>query len=385
MKTVICKECANGCNLKIDQQNDGLLKVSGNQCDKGIAYSRAYIKKFEGPGAPLPRILAAREPPRYSDKVLADILRLWGLVFQKKHPAIMIQGSPERTVFRMVVEDEKGQPYVLEQIARRDLEKKKKIAQTLDFLSQKELARVQPFLAGSGGQVILEHDQELWQLRVYTPGEPLDRERYIFDRWRGLVLAEFLQDLRTAAKTLLPGAPADIFSIKKYIYTLVAQIQRHQPDIAEELAPVLDFLEDRFMKVHDELPVAFCHGDYHPLNIIWSEADITAVIDWEFHGFKPELYDLSNLIGCIGMEHPSALQGDLVKIFIGCLREAKIIDEKSWRFLLEFVVALRFAWLSEWLRKSDTEMINLELVYMKLLIDNNDSLLHDWGLHPSVY
>jgi homoserine kinase type II len=42
--------------------------------------------------------------------------------------------------------------------------------------------------------------------------------------------------------------------------------------------------------------------------------------------------------------------------------------------LIEFVIAIRFAWLSEWLRHEDREMIALETDYMNLLADNADVL-----------
>ena len=60
------------------------------------------------------------------------------------------------------------------------------------------------------------------------------------------------------------------------------------------------------------------------------------------------------------------------------LKEAKIISKKSWKYLVEFIVAIRFAWLSEWLRRKDTEMIRLELDYMRLLIDNKNILQKAW-------
>jgi homoserine kinase type II len=41
---------------------------------------------------------------------------------------------------------------------------------------------------------------------------------------------------------------------------------------------------------------------------------------------------------------------------------------------------MRFAWLSEWLRKDDREMIGLELDYMDLLIQNRDALARVWTL-----
>ena len=134
------------------------------------------------------------------------------------------------------------------------------------------------------------------------------------------------------------------------------------------------------MGVHDTLPQGFCHGDYHPLNVIWSTNGINAVIDWEFCGYKPEIYDVANLIGCIGMEDPESLFGDFIAELIQRLRQAKLFSDLSWRYLLEFIVALRFAWLSEWLRKFDKDMIELEQVYMRLLIENKEKLMHSWGL-----
>jgi homoserine kinase type II len=146
------------------------------------------------------------------------------------------------------------------------------------------------------------------------------------------------------------------------------------------MAPVVAFLENGFMGVHDTVPVAFCHGDYHPLNIIWSAQGIQAVIDWEFSGYKPEIYDIANLIWCIGVEDPAALCGDLVKDFIERLRVAGMICDLSWEHLVEFVVAIRFAWMSEWLRNRDQDMIDLETIYMKLLVAHCEKLRISWGV-----
>ncbi|MBW1821795.1 MAG: hypothetical protein JRF40_14960 [Deltaproteobacteria bacterium] len=80
------------------------------------------------------------------------------------------------------------------------------------------------------------------------------------------------------------------------------------------------------------------------------------------------------------MEDPESLVGDLIAELIQRLRQAKLFSDLSWRYLLEFIVALRFAWLSEWLRKSDKDMIELEQVYMRLLIENKEKLINFWGL-----
>jgi len=42
------------------------------------------------------------------------------------------------------------------------------------------------------------------------------------------------------------------------------------------------------------------------------------------------------------------------------------------------IIAIRFGWLSEWLRNQDTEMIELETVYMNLLMENADTLIDLW-------
>jgi homoserine kinase type II len=60
------------------------------------------------------------------------------------------------------------------------------------------------------------------------------------------------------------------------------------------------------------------------------------------------------------------------------MKKVNFISKISWMYLLEFIVALRFAWLSEWLRRKDTEMISMELDYMRLLIDNKNILQKAW-------
>ena len=107
---------------------------------------------------------------------------------------------------------------------------------------------------------------------------------------------------------------------------------------------------------------------------------MNTVIDWEFLGYKSEIYDLANLVGCIGVEDPLALSGELVRSFIAKIKKAQMISDVSWTYFLEFIVALRFAWLSEWMRRRDHEMIALEMDYMRLLIDHKALLREHWDL-----
>jgi len=309
---------------------------------------------------------------------LKAVAGLWQVKLKKIHRNITIQGSPERSVFRVVLEDENAKYFVVEQIASKSVEHKKRIGTMLDLLFKEKLSGIQPYLADENGNHIIQYKNDFWQISPFVPGIELDREKYIFEEWRGHALADFLIELRHKALQLCLTDFHGIFSLKNYVYKLIREIKLYNKDIWDEVNSIIGFLGKNFMPAYEKLPAAFSHGDYHPLNIIWSPDGIQCVIDWEFCGFKSELYDVANLIGCVGVEDPRSLIGYLVKSFITDVKRAKIISRKSWKYLLEFIVALRFAWLAEWLRRNDKEMIRLELDYMRLLIDNKNILQKAW-------
>ena len=372
-KKLICQECPNGCNLALEWKNAENVFIAGNKCASGIVYATRIIRKDKKA-----RIHAREETPLFSKETLKAVADLWQVRLKKLHHNIPVQGSPERSVFRVVLEDKNGKFFVLEQIPVKSLEHKRQIAATLDFLSKKNLARIQPYLADEKGKHVIKYKNGFWQMIPFVRGIPLDREKYMYEKWRGPALADFLIELRRKSHGLPFFDPSKAFSLKDYVYKLIREINLYNKDIKDEIKDIAGFLEKDFMPTYEKLPVAFCHGDYHPLNIIWSADDIKCVIDWEFSGYKSEIYDAANLIGCVGVEDPQSLTGDLVKSFIADMKRAEIISKTSWKYLVEFIIALRFAWLSEWLRRRDTEMIRLELDYMRLLIENKSSLQKAW-------
>ena len=108
----------------------------------------------------------------------------------------------------------------------------------------------------------------------------------MFEKWRGAALADFLIKLHRKSQNLPTFDSCHVFSLKDYIYKLVREINIYNKDIRNEINDIVCYLEKYFMPAYDILPVAFCHGDYHPLNIIWSANDIKGVIDWEFSDIK---------------------------------------------------------------------------------------------------
>jgi homoserine kinase type II len=373
-KYLVCGACPNGCNLELIWTDEAHVVVARNKCSRGIGYAHRMLGKERKVF-----ITAKEQMPSISLTTLKELGQCWGKKVAKPRYDICVQGSPERSAFRVVFEDEAQDLFVLEQLFLKTLTAKQNIAKTLQFLDGRGLKRINPYLLNSSGEAVVKYKTGFWQLADFVDGVELDRPAYVFDAWRGLALARFLVDLREKAQELPSFGGKKIFSLKDYVYRLVKNIETYHSAIHKEVSFVMDFLEGDLMGSYQAMPVVFCHGDYHPMNMIWAQKNIRCVIDWEFSGYKNEIYDMANLIGCVGIEDPSALQGGLVQSFVGEIRASGIISTESWPLLLDFVVALRFAWLSEWLRRCDEEMIALELEYMRLLIENKQSLRVSWG------
>lgn len=292
------------------------------------------------------------------------ILERWGIRYVDILPHELVPGSPERALARTVVGDSHGRRYVLEQLAPDAYEGKNLIAARIDRLHQRGLP-LSPYLKGENDQWVQHHSGFCWQLAPFLEGIPLDRNRYWQDGWRGEAIGHFLADLSTATRHW--ERKGDIFSLSGYIEDLTRQIERHNPEALPGIEPVADFLRRRFCPLEEDLPSAFCHGDPHPLNTIWGVDRINAVIDWEFCGWKPRLYDAALVVGCVGAEAPAARQASFIAAFLDTLRDRRIYSKEEFALLPLFVLAVRFGWLSEWLRKKDAEMIEFEIFYMNLL------------------
>jgi homoserine kinase type II len=312
-----------------------------------------------------------------------EIMAFWGLTYKRTRPDVPLHGSPERAAYRTVVEDNTSSTlYVLEKIPKGSYNSKLRICKALAFLRERGMGAVQPYLSDEHGDYIMEHRGAHWQIVPHVPGVPLERPAYVFHGWRGKVCAQFLAELRRRGADMPFFTPQCPFSLKDYFIDVTEKIKLHHPEVFARFAPVVQFVEGHFLDIHDRLPLAFCHGDYHPLNIIWAEKGMHTVIDWEFAGYKSDIYDVANMLGCIGVEEPRSLEGKFAKAFLAIVRHEGLLSRRSCNAIVEYMVALRFAWLAEWLRKEDHEMIHLELDYMKLLTGNREAIRRAWDMSP---
>ncbi len=307
------------------------------------------------------------------------ILARWDLEFRRVRPDLPSAGSPERTLSRTVVEDVDGGIWLLERVPTPWWNRKARIAILLDHLRLAGLAEIVPYRRGLEGDHLIFHRQGWWQISSYVEGVPLNRPAYLKDRWRGEALAEFLRRLAKAAESIPAALAGPCFSLQGFIADFLDPLRERNPEHWPRVRPVWEILGTSEV-FEAGSPEAFGHGDLHPVNVIWGEGRIRAVIDWEFTGIKPPLYDAANLLGCLGMEQPEGLAGEMAMGFLDGLRDAGMLPWQTARTLPERVLAARFAWLAEWLRKGDEEMVALELTYLELLARNLDPLREEWGI-----
>ncbi|HNU96059.1 MAG TPA: phosphotransferase [Candidatus Magasanikbacteria bacterium] len=313
----------------------------------------------------------------------SKILPSWNLVFSEIQEKISFYGSPERSDFRIAINDKTGQIYVLEKINPHIALRKEEIAQHLFSLRQANpTLPIVAYLQNQENSFVSEIKNEYWLLSPFVVGVPLDRIAYLDENWRGEVMADFILHFKKTADKIFTKQK-NVFLLPEYVEKICADMKKFNPEEREKINPIIKYLQKNFFQIYDQIPIAFCHGDYHPINIIWGEKEIKGVIDWEFCGFKPEMYDVANMVGCLGMEHPDTLNKKIVLNFLQKLKQTQEFSALSWQYFVDMIIALRFAWLSEWLRKKDTEMIELEIDYLFLLLDNKNILEKIWKIKKS--
>ena len=307
----------------------------------------------------------------------------WGIDFHCLRDDCHIQGSPERTIERAVIQDKNGSLFLLEKYTRDKFDHRHTVARAVDFLNQNGLTQALACKPNQFGQSLPFYEDSCFQVSAFLDSTELKRPDYLSSGEMGANFADFLIRLHKASMGIQSIVPGTLFSLSDYISVLMDRVKDNNPGVHAHYLPFVKFLEIRFIPEHDTIPTSFCHGDLHPLNVIWNGNRIKAVIDWEFSGFKPEIFDAANLVGCAGIEDPEGLGMPMVMTFVRELKNANIISPKGWNLFPEYILALRFAWLSEWLRNNDTEMLDLEARYMEILMTHMDELRRIWNKGPT--
>ncbi len=307
---------------------------------------------------------------------------LFGLTEARARPDIDLPGSPQRAAARWAVEDDTGQVYVLERLRPGQAKHRRVLARILDHLAEQDLETV-PYLRTPDADLdngpVLHTDQGDFQLSPYLDHEPLDRPDFLGHEERGRCLGRWLAKLDQAGQSVPDDLAAALprLDLPGYATDLRQAIAARRPDVLPRLDPVLAALAPLF-EAWPDLPAPLRHGDFHPLNVLWRGQGVLAVIDWEFCGPKPELFDAANMLGCCGFEHPRAFGAGLVPALVREIRGQGLLTPANASFLPHLVLGLRLAWLSEWLRTKDQNMLAQELDYLDLLAGSLSDMARAW-------
>lgn len=305
-------------------------------------------------------------------------LTYFSLLPVKERHDIHIPGSPERCIHRTIIETSDNALWLLEQLTPSQQQRRERLGQLLHELSEQQVPYIPAFHTTPDGNFTQQDTDGVWQVSPFVHGIPLPQPEYVHDAWRGIAIANFITALQQAgAHISLPQKTTP--PLPEYISQLSAVIQEREPIVFRRIMQVIPYLNDLFSLL-DILPMTISHGDLHPINIIWGENSINGVIDWEFAGEKSTLYDAANCIGCCGFENPDSLVQGLVPALVTQLYATGVLTKQNARYLSHMVLALRFAWLSEWLRRSDHEMLEMELDYMDILVRYRDALPKAWKI-----
>lgn len=307
---------------------------------------------------------------------MKKLFQKYSLSFERQRPDIKIPGSPERCLARFVAEDSNGTLWLVEKLKSNQAEWRNTVGQLLVNLHTQSVPHVHSPARTQDGQTVVTYNGSPYQLTPFIIGTDLPRPEYCGDKARGLAIGNFINKLQTAGKKAIRPKQSTP-PLPDYVTEIVLTISHRRTDIAQQLEQILPHLQSFFAE-YDAIPTALAHGDCHPLNIIWHDTAIAGVIDWEFTGEKNVLYDAANCIGCVGIEHPNWLINGLVPELVATMHSNNATFAANIHHLIPAVLALRFAWLSEWLRKNDTEMQELELDYMRLLIRSRKEIESFW-------
>lgn len=298
-------------------------------------------------------------------EVLEQVFSAYGLALETVFTDREIAGSPERAFARAVAKDLKGKVWLVEKLSPEQRPQRNRVGDALIRLKRGGFRQIPRMLPTLEGEYVLKDQNGLWQLTRYYKGTKLDRPGYLDHGDLGQSLGDFMAGLHQNSPEI-EDIFTGVFWLGPYVKTLAANLRRSRPELYRELVPVLEFLEP-FFELEKTLPKAVCHGDIHPMNVLWKQHRVSKVIDWEFMGMKARIFDMANCLGCVMSEAEDSLERAFATSLLTAYARSVRLEKAEKELFLPAMAALRFGWLAEWLRRSDNEMVEFELFFMNHL------------------
>jgi len=299
---------------------------------------------------------------------IRKISSIYGIKF-KEIADNELYGAPSRAADRVLISDRYGNMFIIEKHHFWNRDKKEKMAENIEILAINDIHESVPYLKNGFNQFVTEFDNRCWMMIPFIENVPLKRPDYLNSAEMGKNAAGILLKIYNASSSIRMNDVSGDFSFIVHVHNLIDKIRRSCPDLYIRTTDVVNVVENRFIEVVTSSKIIFCHGDFHPLNILWENESVKSVIDWEFSGYRPILTDIANILGCAGFEDSAAFERDFVKEFLKTIENSGFLSEKQLRDLNVFIIGFRFAgWLNEWINDKDEELMEREICYLNFLL-----------------
>jgi len=300
-----------------------------------------------------------------------DLKKHWGISARKVEPFKPYEYAPFRRGRAWLVDES----FLLKSDASTRFQAREYERRLVRLLGKQNV----PVLSPRENKTV-QQDDRIYQLFDYVPqrdGGRIDYPRELEKAGRaGLVLAKIANmEARGADPDLLREAP----SIKKAIETALKKIPTDDDKILHAIRLAHGYVSERLFPFLPCLERTFCHGDFHPENILWEGGRVRAVIDWEKAGVREDLYDLACFIGCVGMDDPAELTGEWTKELIRSHIHNTRTTKLSFELLLELVLAIRICWMPVWFSDpGDYEIAEMEAAFWNRIMTHAEEIKSSW-------
>lgn len=143
--------------------------------------------------------------------------RLWGIEFKRVCPEFDIQGSPERSLSRAVIETIGGKLFLMEKFPKEKFAVRERVCCTIDHLNGQGLSTALGGQRTKEGEFLPFFKGAFFQISSFLDSTGLIRPDWLASAEMGKNMGLFLIQMAGASKGLLTQISFPSFSIKTYI------------------------------------------------------------------------------------------------------------------------------------------------------------------------
>lgn len=293
-----------------------------------------------------------------------DILRHW---FSRDDQHVTITTPlPVRTDFPYIYRvHHSEQAFLLKVYSHSDQDRLVRMARYCQQLVEHHLPVMLPIPAS--GQPIVVDAAGVYELF------PLGTDLASFDFYANNLLAQDIATilLQLSTTNLKPFNKQQGLLPESFCQVLLRSLPA---DAIPMIFSLISMLRETLLPYEQDMETTLIHGDFHPGNLLLDFHQNLHLIDWEYSRRGVMLYDLAFFAGCLGVDSLHLLHSKFFQIILNTLRDKLRPSLLLTSRMVDLLLSIRLHWLKLWLDQRDQSAIDDELVYIRELLANRDSL-----------